>query len=220
VTIPRYGVLKARPIGLSRGSTHLHVRCVANGAHHRVSINVHSQQPPSELRYIVLRPFAHLMLDGLDALPPGYTAVPSRAGTLALDLVRAPLFERRRMKLLPANLPGPSNDLADLIGGLVQRAINERDAHLYAFGTRWGPERRTPDRVFGFTPGNGIHNVHMNQGNHPRFADDDGVWQDGALLLQLTTSPEWVGVCLAFQSQTWRTDDRTGHPMRQTRVRA
>ena len=121
------------------------------------------------------------------------------------------------MRLLPADVPGPNNDLEDLIGQLVTHAIADQTGFVYAFGSRWGPERRTPDRVFGFTPGNGIHNVHMNQGNHPRFEDDDGVWQDGALLVQLGTSAEWAAVFLAFQSQAWRTDDRTGHAIRRTR---
>ncbi len=51
----------------------------------------------------------------------------------------------------------------------------------------------------------------MNQGNVGRFVSDDGVWQDGALLLHFPRPQQWVGVFLAFQSQGWHTDDATGH---------
>jgi hypothetical protein len=51
----------------------------------------------------------------------------------------------------------------------------------------------------------------MNQGNSQRFRQDDGVWQDGGLLLHYPAQDQWVGIFLAFQSQAWHTDDRTGH---------
>ena len=69
--------------------------------------------------------------------------------------------------------------------------------------------------MFGFTPGNGLHEIHMNQGTprRERYAEDNGAWQDGALFLHLRDEGRWVGVYLAFQAQQWHTDDRTGHPM-------
>ena len=51
----------------------------------------------------------------------------------------------------------------------------------------------------------------MNQGNSARFRGDDGVWQDGGLLLHFPGEGRWVGIFLAFQSQAWHTDDATGH---------
>ncbi len=55
----------------------------------------------------------------------------------------------------------------------------------------------------------------MNQGNIGRFVKDDGVYQDGAILLQfpgqITDEAQWVGLFLKFQSQSWHTDDITGH---------
>jgi hypothetical protein len=82
---------------------------------------------------------------------------------------------------------------------------------VYAFGERWGPEQDKRDKIFGFLPGNGIHDIHMNQGNHPQFAQDDGVWQDGALVFRFPTTDQWAAVFLAFQSQAWHTDDSSGH---------
>ena len=51
----------------------------------------------------------------------------------------------------------------------------------------------------------------MNQGNSSAFAGDDGVWQDGGLLLHFPGQSQWVAIFLAFQSQAWHTDDSTGH---------
>ncbi|HEX3139961.1 MAG TPA: DUF2278 family protein, partial [Rhizobacter sp.] len=81
----------------------------------------------------------------------------------------------------------------------------------YAFGERWGPEAGKKDKIFGFLPGNGVHDIHMNQANVGQFVGDDGVYQDGALLLQFPAQNQWVGIFLKFQSQTWHSDDHTGH---------
>ena len=83
---------------------------------------------------------------------------------------------------------------------------------IYAFGERWGPEGQR-DKVFGFQPGNGVHDIHMNQGNAARFVADDGVRQDGALLIHHPGENRWCALFLAFQSQALHTDDETGHAL-------
>jgi hypothetical protein len=130
---------------------------------------------------------------------------------MALDFIRANLFDRQQMRPEPASVPGPDNDLADKLDHFVRRAAADPAARLYAFGQRWGPEAGVPDKIFGFRPGNGVHDIHMNQGNSQRFRQDDGVWQDGGLLLHYPAQDQWVGIFLAFQSQAWHTDDQTGH---------
>ena len=55
-----------------------------------------------------------------------------------------------------------------------------------------GPET-IGDKIFGFSPGNGVHDIHMNQGNTGRFREDDGVWQDGGLVLHYPATDQWVG---------------------------
>jgi uncharacterized protein YukJ len=70
--------------------------------------------------------------------------------------------------------PGRTN-LNEKIDFCVQRALAEEDAMICAFGERWGPEPSTRDKYFGFKPGNGIHDIHMNQGNAAEFKKDDGV---------------------------------------------
>jgi hypothetical protein len=115
------------------------------------------------------------------------------------------------MKPLPYNRPGPDNDLNDTLDRYVLRAMAEEEALIYAFGERWGPENNLKDKYFGFKPGNGIHDIHMNQANSDAFRDDDGVWQDGSVLIQFPSRNQWVAIFLKFQSQLWHSDDKTGH---------
>lgn len=133
-----------------------------------------------------------------------------QSGGLALDFIRANLFDRSKMIPLPFDVPGPDNDLNEKIDKYVQRAMADEEALIYAFGERWGPEK-TKDKIFGFLPGNGIHDIHMNQGNVGKFRVDDGVWQDGAMLIYFPQENRWVGIFLKFQSQTWHTNDQDGH---------
>ncbi|GLW06704.1 hypothetical protein Misp01_18340 [Microtetraspora sp. NBRC 13810] len=213
-----YGVLAGRAIDRRRegaaNTPHYQIHLVDDaGTAYRAAVNVLSQQAPSELLYLADDDFRHPVLDQLPAAGSGWTALTSAAGSGALDFVRGNLFDPAAMRPLPPDLPGDDNDLADLLDHYVRRAVNDESAAVYVFGERWGPEAATRDKVFGFLPGNGVHDVHMNQGNSGRFQADDGVWQDGALLIHLPDQARWIGVFLAFQSQSWRTDDVTGHAL-------
>lgn len=210
-----YGVLAGRPVDQRRESgadtPHYQIRVVDEaGLHYRIAVNVQSRQAPSELLYLIDEAFEHPILCLLPR-EGGWTPLPSRPGGPNPDFVRGNLFDRTRMRPLPADVDGPDNDLSDLLGLYVLRAIADPAARIYAFGERWGPEAGVADKIFAFRPGNGVHDIHMNQGNSEEFRGDDGVWQDGALLVHFPTQDQWVGVFLAFQSQAWHTDDTTGH---------
>src|SRR4051794_29022114 len=208
-----YGVLVGPVMARRRegavDSPHYHLHLRAGGVDYRAAVNVLSQQAPSELLFLAVDVFRHPVVDVLATLSEGVTPLESRPGAGALDFVRGNLLDRADMRPLPPDLPGPNNDLADRLEHYVQRALVEPEARVYAFGQRWGPERGKADAVFGFQPGNGVHDVHMNQGNSGAFVRDDGVWQDGALLFRF--GEQWAAIFLAFQSQAWHTDDTTGH---------
>jgi uncharacterized protein YukJ len=212
--LDRYGVLIGQALERRRegaaDTPHFQIRVA--GEQHRIAVNVQSQQSPSELLYLVDDDLRHPVTTALEALAPGWHDLPSQAGGAALDFIRGNLFDPAAMRLLPPDLAGPDNDLADLLDHYVARAIADPDARLHAFGQRWGPEPQ-PDKVFGFSPGGGVHDIHMNQGNSGSFRRDDGVWQDGALLIHFPGEARWVGIFLAFQSQAWHTDDATGHAL-------
>jgi uncharacterized protein YukJ len=220
VPLKSYGVLSGSVVDTRReGSTdtpHYQIELADDaGVHYRVAVNVESKQAPSELLFCVVEDFRHPVTGALPAAS-GWTPLPSAPGGANLDFIRANLFDPATMRLLPPDLTGPDNDLADLLDHYVLRAKQNPAVRLYAFGERWGPEEGIADKVFGFRPGNGVHDVHMNQGNSKEFRRDDGVWQDGGLLLHLTAESRWVAIFLAFQSQSWHTDDTTGHAIEDT----
>jgi uncharacterized protein YukJ len=210
-----YGVLVGRVVNkkaeTGRQSPHYQVRVTADGTDYRIAVNVQSAQNPPDLMYVAEEAFAHPLLASLVDLPDGFTLLPSKPGGMALDFIRGNLFDRTAMRPLPASAAGPDNDLSEKIDHFIARAMKDPAARVFAFGERWGPENGVPDKIFGFKPGNGVHDIHLNQGNSGRFTGDDGVWQDGGLLLHFPSQQQWVAIFLAFQSQSWHTDDTTGH---------
>ena len=210
-----YGVLVGRAIDSRReggtDSPHYQVRIDAGGTSYRIAVNVLSKESPSELLYIADDDFRHPVTAVVSGLDAGWHDLPSRPGAAALDYIRGNHFSRSGMRPLPPDVDGPDNDLADFLDHYVKRAIADPDALVYAFGERWGPENGSKDKIFGFRPGNGVHDIHMNQGNSARFRGDDGVWQDGGLLVRI--GGRWMGIFLAFPSLAGHTDDRTGHAL-------
>jgi uncharacterized protein YukJ len=212
--LKRYGVLKGHAIERRLGqgdSPHFQIHLIDDETDYRIAVNVESKESPHEVQYLVADAFRHPITTDLRELPLGFTELPSRPGGMALDFIRGNLFDRDAMRTLPFNVPGPDNDLNEKVDAVVQRAMADEQALVYAFGQRWGPEAHKKDRFFRFLPGNGIHDIHMNQGNSEGFRGDDGVWQDGAVLIHFPVQDQWVGIFLRFQSQSWHTDDRTGH---------
>jgi uncharacterized protein YukJ len=230
VPLSSYGVLVGRVVDRRRepdgDSPHFQLRLIDDDAvHYRAAINVRSQQEPSELLYLVDDDLRHPVTAAAGVLPWGWHRLAATSGGPNLDYIRANLVDRRAMRALPPDADGPDNDLEDLLDHYVQRAEADPDARALVFGQRWPTEGGVPDKIFGFVPGNGVHDVHMNQGNSGSFRQDDGVWQDGGLLLHLPAESRWIGIFLAFQNQAWHTDDTTGHalpdvPVVDARVRA
>ena len=209
-----YGVLKGKAIEVRLGagqSPHYQVRIIDDTTDYRIAVNVKSQLPPSDVEFIIIEHFQHPITPIIEQLPRGFTAVERKPGSGALDFIRGNLFDRAKMRPLPFNVPGFDNDLNEKLDRVMQRAVADEDALVYAFGERWGPEPATKDKYFGFLPGNGIHDIHMNQGNAAQFVDDDGVFQDGGVLVHFPDQQEWTAIFLKFQSQSWHTDDKTGH---------
>jgi uncharacterized protein YukJ len=219
MSLEKYGVLKGRALDCqidppSDSSPHYQVLVSDRINKHRIAINVKSQVSPSDLLYLVDDSFQHPIIHQLVKLDYGFQPLERKPGGMALDFIRGNLFEPNQMKPLPADVPGPDNDLKELIDLYIQRAIQSEDAILYAFGAPWGPESNQTDRYFNFIPGRGIHDIHMNQGNVERFQQDNGVYQDGALLIHFPSRDQWIAIFLAFQSQCFHTDDQTGNAIK------
>lgn len=211
-----YGVLKCRAVERKmeedKNTPHFQVHVKDDQQAYRLAINVRSAQAPVDLLYLLDDNFQHPITNGLDKLDFGFHQLPNKPGALALDYIRGNLFDITKLKPLPFNLPGRDNDLNELIDLYIQRALSSSDAVLYAFGESWGPEDKD-DKIFHFQPGRGVHNIHMNQGSSGKFQKDNGVWQDGGLIIHFPSRNQWVAAFFAFQSQSFHTDDIHGNPL-------
>lgn len=215
--LANYGVLKgkvSRYILATTQNAHFQIEVNAGGTFFRIAINVKSSVSPPEVLFFMDDEFSHPILQQIESenLADGFTALASNPASLALDFIRKNMFPIDQMKPVPFNKPGADNDLNEKLEFYVKQAQSDADAVVYAFGQRWGEEPQA-DKYFNFQPGNGIHDIHMNQGNSGRFKNDNGVYQDGGLFIHLPSRGKWVAVFIAFQVQAWHTDDQTGHPL-------
>jgi uncharacterized protein YukJ len=207
-----YGVLKGTVTGHLRDADDDHYQILVNAddTMFRIAVNVHSSKTPPDLRFQSITSLTQAMTRAMTGLPVGFTNLKSEPGGLAQDFVRGGLIKVNKFKIVPGDVPGVDNDLKDTMEKATVNAVNQEGSLVYAFGARWGPERTKKDKYFKFLPGNGVHNIHMNQGNAPDFAADDGVFHDGCLIFEYPDG-KYRAFFLAFQSQTFETDDTTGH---------
>ncbi|HJW95616.1 MAG TPA: DUF2278 family protein [Thermoanaerobaculia bacterium] len=210
--VPGYGVLiggvSDRQLATPK-KNHYEVRVEAAGQSYRIAVNVQSVDK-SEVLYHIDEAFMHPFTTQLAALPDGHHTVPSQAGGIAIDFVRGGLnLHRADFVPLPMTDQGDDNDLNDKIDHYVQRVMSESGARIYAYGSFFKDNKKDP--YFGFKPGQGIHDIHFNQGNSGNFAGDNGPWQDGALLFHIPSENRWVAIFLAFQTQSWQVDEH-GNP--------
>lgn len=221
--IANYGVLAGTVVGKldsleakqkhPAGTPHYQILVEAADIQYRLAVNVKSDQQPPDLQFYLDDNFRHPMLSGFTEIPLGFSTLARKPGTDALDFIRGDLFDLADMRVVPDLKSGSNNDLNDIFDLYVEQARNTQGALIYAFGSKWGPEPHKTDDYFGFLPGNGIHDIHMNQGNGGSHAADNGVYQDGGLFLFYPDEQRWAAIFLKFQSQTEHTDDGTGNPI-------
>lgn len=213
-----YGVLRGRldrwkredPPPGARKSPHLQVR-VLDGQNKawRIPVNVRSGDPAKSL-VIFHRAdplLSHPILDDLGAIPPGLTDLNSspRTASNALDYSRAPLFDWTTGIALPPSGPGADDDLQDV----VSRQLNDLKANggdLIAFGSHFHDPAPKPGIDTEFGTKDGMHDIHMNQGNaRGEHDEDNGVFNDGGLILRF--SDHVTGLFFRFKTQFLPTDE-------------
>lgn len=209
-----YGVLKGTVAGHLRDADddHYQILVHADDVMHRIAVNVKSSAPnaPSTLLFQRITALPAELTSGLDELAAGFTKLPPKPGDLAMDYVRGGIVNPKKMEKVPPDEPGADNDLKDRMEDAVVKAMDMAGAVLYAFGAKWGPEKTRPDDYFKFIPGNGIHDIHMNQGNAGKYMKDNGVYHDGCIIFSYPNG-KWLAFFFAFQSQTFDTD-KAGNP--------
>jgi uncharacterized protein YukJ len=216
----QYGVLRGRVDVFKReddfSTPHLQIR-VVDGQNQawRVPVNVLSVDQ-SRLVFHRADPFQNSpIIAALPQVAAGFTLLSpaARSASSALDYFRAPLFDWPNGVAIPHTGPGAEDDLQDVLLTYLKQ-LHDQGGELFAFGSKFPepgqpPNPRPIDREFGTVQG--VHDIHMNQGNpNPGpFAADNGVFQDGGLILRFAS--RYVGVFLRFATQWLPTNDTTGH---------
>lgn len=212
-----YGVLRGKldrwkredPSPGSTKSPHLQVRLLDGQAKPwRIPVNVRSGDPAKSL-IIFHRAdplLSHPILEHLSALPSGLTDLnhKTRSASNALDYSRAPLFDWPTGIALPPTGPGENDDLQDVVSSHLNE-LKTRGGELFAFGSHFHDSAPKPGIDAEFGTRDGMHDIHMNQGNAPHEHDEDnGVFNDGGLILRY---PDHVtGLFLRFKTQFLPTD--------------
>ena len=220
--ITNYSVLAGDPISgkvVTGSSTHYQITMNAPGGPFTVAVNIQSVDG-SEVLYAIEENFTPPDEAGLLALPMGMTSLQSAPGGLALDFVRSqvngkPMITREQMTLLPqVRSKGLSEEermlsrarasaLQNAVVTLLNMTIADKNGVIFAFGSAYADGGKV----------DGIHDIHMNQGNPVKnHGGDNGIWQDGALMIHLPSQGTWTAVFIAFQTESWDTD-ASGNPV-------
>ena len=178
----------------------------AHGGRHRVPVNVLSQDG-SEVIFFRVDPMpGHPILNNLGQVASGFTPLPEgqRNAMNSLDFVRAPLFDRASGILLPPTEAGANNDLQDILEMYIEQ-LQAANGEIFVFGAKFplpGQPLNPKPIDLEFDTHDGVHDIHMNQGNPKHSHDqDNGVFHDGGLILKFPN--RFVGIFMKFQSQTW-----------------
>jgi uncharacterized protein YukJ len=219
--ITNYSVLSGKPTSgkvVTGSSTHYQIAMQATGGPFTVAVNIQSVDG-SEVLYAIEENFTPPDPAALQALPSGMTKLPNQPGGLALDFIRQqidghPMITRQQMTLLPQlRAKGLSEEermlnrvrasaLQNAVVTLLNMTIADNDGILYAFGSSYADNGKT----------DGIHDIHMNQGNPVNdHGSDNGIWQDGAIFIHLPSKQSWTAIFIAFQTESWSTDN-SGNP--------
>ena len=183
---------------------HYLIPVTASDQQFQVAVNIESDVGDSQVLYNIQTSFTPPNASLLTAFSPGITEITTQ-GDPAIDYVRSrangqPIVTLAQMQLLPLPSENGADNLNNAVIQLLNQATADPNGLLYAFGSQ-------------YSDGTGIHDVHMNQGNPANsFGQDNGIWQDGAILFYLPASSQWMAIFIAFQSESWNTDDN-GNPI-------
>ncbi|MFJ7682311.1 YukJ family protein [Peribacillus butanolivorans] len=171
---------------------------------YEIPINVRSKDTNRpDLLYYAEEDFNAQAITILTQMRPGFHKInyhENEVADIAIDFIRSGLFNPKEMKIVSSNQTGPDNDLSDFINTYMKKAEGNPNAIIYAYGTHYTDS------------GKGIHNVHMNQGNTRFNPEENDVFHDGCVLVHFRDENKWLAYFLAFQSQSWCTDEQ-GDPL-------
>lgn len=185
---------------------HLHVSMLVDGDKWDVAINVGTNDADDLLKYKLIFDFRHPIIQTLAAAEAGSQDLTGQSALPALDFLRSDLLANTG-KWRDSDVMDGSDAVGPVatLGRLLSKAHRET-LDAYVFGRF-------------FKEGDGIHDVHLNQGSKSGFIhrpgddsnDHNDVWQDGAVMINVG-EPEWAAYFSAFNQQFVPTDD-LGNPL-------
>jgi uncharacterized protein YukJ len=220
--LKNYHLLKAKVLDYlpqkrdSVGNEHTEILLEAQGEKYQAALNFFSSVAPHELLTRLEPAFRCPELLALSELSEGLYDVANAYPDLAIDYIYDHLVSRDKMCVTPVY---GHRGIAAQISRALELLLKNTHLHLYAFGEAWGPHknlRSSPleegDAYFHFKPEQGIHSLHLNQGQSGRFSKDNGRNQDGMLLFENADLCSWTACFFAFQAQSWE-NDASGNPI-------
>ena len=218
--LPRYGVLSGTLIRTVRDTPdsqgrwyHVSLFVSAAGVEYRCAVDVDSHQSNTGVEWRLVQVSAADVAAML-ALPPGFHDLQHTPSSGAWDYLRSPLF-RVRLGCLFVMMP---DAVTRLLMQIFEAILNvwQRGDHVQASTALEGilaPGKRALIWGEPFTSGNGMHNIHQNQGDPAgsQWWNENGIWQDGGTLAEQPNG-SWIAFINKFTSQSNRTDDQ-GHPV-------
>lgn len=184
---------------------HLHFSVSVDGAQWDIAVNVGTTDADDLLKYKLVYDFRHPIIEQLKAASTGSTTLTGAQALPALDFQRSDFLANTGAWRNSDVMDGSDNVLP--VSSLQRLLLNAQQSSfdVYVFGRF-------------YSEGDGLHDVHMNQGSKGEFIhrkgndknDHNDIWQDGALLVDLG-QPQWALYAAAFDQQYLPTDD-LGNP--------
>ncbi|QGZ59341.1 DUF2278 family protein [Paraburkholderia acidiphila] len=185
---------------------HLHFGVTVEGARWDIAVNVGTTDADDLLKYKLVFDFNHSVLATLEGVAEGKADLTGTAALPAIDFERSDFLANTGAWRDSDVMDG--SDQVEPVASLKRLLLRAQQSSLDVY-------------VFGrfYTEGDGIHDVHMNQGSKGEFIhtagndtnDHNDIWQDGALLVDLGDR-EWALYVAAFDQQYVPTDN-LGNPM-------
>ncbi|KAI1842649.1 hypothetical protein JX265_000307 [Neoarthrinium moseri] len=204
MTIPRYGVWRGTATKwepTQRDNDHGHITFTDGESDDLdCAVDVKSKDSDSRIVFwdVVSFDSTHPLTQKLDQLAQGYHAITDHTSNgLGLDYLKGKLVNVNQGRILDYQENGPDNDILDFLNPILNAAVSQ-GADMYLFGSKYSSD-------------DGIHDIHMNQGDAGRFAKENGVYQDGGMIFNFGSDGEmtgWQGVFLAFATQAEQTDSK------------
>ena len=192
---------------------HFEIWIEAAGTDYRIAVNVQSVDGSEVLVHFdphFTGPSGGVNIAALAAGAPGFTEIATGANGHGLDYLRDGLFDINDMEQVPDT--GGTTAIANVLETQVDKARADSGAVAVVFGMYFrdgGDASR--DSTFGFSPEQGLHDIHMMQGNAGSFARDNTTHGDGGLFLRYGDGTV-AALFVRFATQGTETDDQ-GNPV-------